>query len=191
MNNLFVILVLSSCFLIGQELPGWGVYTGGAICGVSSDNYDNVEMQFSLPNIGVTRGVMLSGLPLILGFGLHKRGYKLKTEFNEKLMDVSFIDGFGLVPFPVGPTIIQGGLYVGTHAFGNEKEKEFYQGEWAEEVEKETSSNKFNIDFGVLFGISYPIGPTAIFLAYQLGLAEHFDERERYSGIHFNFGYNF
>ena len=122
---------------------------------------------------------------------MFKSALLFQTEFNEKLLDVIFIDGFGLVQFPVGPTIIQGRLYVGTHAFGNEKEKEFFQGEWAEEVEKETSSNKFNIDFGVLFGVSYPIGPTAIFLSYQLGLAEHSEERERYRSIHFNLGYNF
>ncbi|MFL2983514.1 MAG: hypothetical protein ACJZ12_03895 [Candidatus Neomarinimicrobiota bacterium] len=191
MKNLFITIILSFCFVMGQELPGWAVYVGGAMCAVSGDDFDNAEMNLGVPNIGVMKGIMLGGLPLIVGIGSHKRGYKKKTEFNQEILDVSFLDGFAMVPYPVGSAIFQGGFYVGAHAFGKEKNKDFYQGEWSDEIENDTDSNEFDTDYGVLFGVAYPIGPVGIFLAYQLGLAEHSDDKARYNGIHFNVGYNF
>ena len=65
------------------SLPGWGVYVGGAFGNATAvddlPDGTNLESRLVLPNIGVSKGLMLGPVPLIVGFGYHPRGYTYKA----------------------------------------------------------------------------------------------------------------
>ena len=88
MKNVLLIIALPVCLVIGQdqpELPGWGVYVGYGLAGASGDSVDvdGAELEtVGLPGFGVSKGVMLGGLPLQVGLGLHPRGYKLEVDMD-------------------------------------------------------------------------------------------------------------
>ena len=80
MKKVLLVIALPMCFVIGQyqpELPGWGVYGGIIMASASGDSIDGVEA-VNLPAFGVSRGVMLGGLPMQVGVGLHGRGYHME-----------------------------------------------------------------------------------------------------------------
>ena len=155
------------------SLPGWGVYVGGAFGNATAvDDLDlpdgtNLESRLVLPNIGVSKGLMLGPVPLIVGFGYHPRGYTYKAT----------------VPYPVGDrAILQAGFLVGTCLGGkvtiDDDDTDL------EEIEGEP-------DFGIMLGGGFAITEqVGVNCAYYIGLAE-FDDIYKFNGLVFNLGYSF
>ena len=66
MKKVLLTIALPVCLVMGQdqpELPGWGVYGGVVMANASGDSLDGAEA-VNLPGFGVSKGVMLGGLPM-------------------------------------------------------------------------------------------------------------------------------
>ena len=85
MKHMLKMFLVLSTLVVAQDstmnvekepsLPGWGVYVGGAFGNATSvddlPDGTNLESRLVLPNIGVSKGLMLGPVPLIVGFGYH------------------------------------------------------------------------------------------------------------------------
>lgn len=194
MKKVLLTLALPVCLVMGQdqpELPGWGVYIGYGMMGASVDEDAGDLETISAPGFGVSKGLMLGGLPLQVGLGIHPRGYK--SEFEEDGLSSSmevkaqYLDVWAQMPYPVGPAFLVGGVQVGTQ-IGGSVAMEFM----GVKIEEDLEPGDFDPDFGVNFGLGMPVGDTGaqVGVLYLLGLAEP-SEGLKWNGLFFNLGYSF
>ena len=203
MKNIVTICIMISTFIVAQDttasvnqepqLPGWGIYVGGAFGGATS--VDDLPYGFSFesrliaPNIGVSKGMFLGGIPLIVGAGYHPRGFTYRNTLNDGSIEgeventYDMFDLWATVPYPIGDrAIIQAGFLLGTCLGGtlnNEGEEEDI-----DDIEGE-------LDYGIMLGGGFAITEQiGVNVGYYFGLAE-FDEMMKFNGLIFNLGYNF
>lgn len=196
MKKILLIIALPFCMLLGQDegqLPGWGVYVGGGMVGASGDSLTGdgvtVSSVLALPNIGVSKGVMLGGMPLMVGVGIHQRGYNLEVQdFLESSATINFVDVWAMMPYPVGPGTVNVGFLAGTFVSGKTNTKITFMGQTAEE-EADIESDAFDLDYGIMAGYALPLGPVAVNMGYSYGLADH--SGVSFNGLFFNVGYSF
>ena len=200
MKHILKIFLVCSTLVVAQDstmnvekepsLPGWGVYVGGAFGNATSvddlPDGTNLESRLVLPNIGVSKGLMLGPVPLIVGFGYHPRGYTYKGTGDyavEADYQIDMLDFWATVPYPVSDrAILQAGFLVGTCLGG----KVTIDGDDTdlEDIEGEP-------DFGIMLGGGFAITEqVGVNCAYYIGLAE-FDDQTKFNGLIFNLGYNF
>ena len=200
MKHILKIFLVCSTLVVAQDstmnvekepsLPGWGVYVGGAFGNATSvddlPDGTNLESRLVLPNIGVSKGLMLGPVPLIVGFGYHPRGYTYKRTGDyavEADYQIDMLDFWATVPYPVSDrAILQAGFLVGTCLGG----KVTIDGDDTdlEDIEGEP-------DFGIMLGGGFAITEqVGVNCAYYIGLAE-FDDQTKFNGLIFNLGYNF
>ena len=193
MKKVLLTLVLPVCLVMGQdqpELPGWGVYGGVVIANASGDSLEGAEA-VNLPGFGISKGVMLGGLPMQVGVGIHGRGYHMDSDGMHVELKANYLDLWAQVPYPVGPVFLGLGFNVGSFIGGTQKvEAEFYGLEISEEADLE--SDALGLDFGLNLGVAYPIGDTGaqVGALYVLGLAEPADGI-KFNGLFLNAGYSF
>ncbi|MDC0881855.1 outer membrane beta-barrel protein [Candidatus Marinimicrobia bacterium] len=200
MKHILKIFLVCSTLVVAQDstmnvekepsLPGWGVYVGGAFGNATAvddlPDGTNLESRLVLPNIGVSKGLMLGSVPLIVGFGYHPRGYKYKATGDyavEADYQIDMLDFWATVPYPVSDrAILQAGFLVGTCLGG----KVTIDGDDTdlEDIEGEP-------DFGIMLGGGFAITEqVGVNCGYYIGLAE-FDDQMKFNGLIFNLGYNF
>ena len=187
MKKVLLILTLPICLVLGQdqpELPGWGVYVGAGSYSATIEGVDadSVKRATLFPSIGVTKGVMVGGLPLIVGAGYHQRGYVGDSFFGETTMSYNTLDLWATVPYPVGPVALSAGFIVGTFLNG----KLDLDGA---EIDLEDDMLPDGLDYGLILGLGYPAGPVNLNLGYALGLADH--DGGSFNGLLLNVGYDF
>ena len=193
MKKVLLTLTLPVCLIMGQdqpELPGWGVYGGVVIANASGDSLEGAEA-VNLPGFGISKGVMLGGLPMQVGVGIHGRGYHMDSDGMHVELKANYLDLWAQVPYPVGPVFLGLGFNVGSFIGGTQKvEAEFYGLEISEEADLE--SDALGLDFGLNLGVAYPIGDTGaqVGALYVLGLAEPADGI-KFNGLFLNAGYSF
>ena len=193
MKKVLLTLALPVCFVMGQdqpELPGWGVYGGVVIANASGDSLEGAEA-VNLPGFGISKGVMLGGLPMQVGVGIHGRGYHMDSDGMHVELKANYLDLWAQVPYPVGPVFLGLGFNVGSFIGGTQKvEAEFYGLEISEEADLEDDA--LGLDFGLNLGVAYPIGDTGaqVGALYVLGLAEPADGI-KFNGLFLNAGYSF
>ncbi len=193
MKKVLLTLALPVCLVMGQdqpELPGWGVYGGVVIANASGDSLEGAEA-VNLPGFGISKGVMLGGLPMQVGVGIHGRGYHMDSDGMHVELKANYLDLWAQVPYPVGPVFLGLGFNVGSFIGGTQKvEAEFYGLEISEEADLE--SDALGLDFGLNLGVAYPIGDTGaqVGALYVLGLAEPADGI-KFNGLFLNAGYSF
>ena len=193
MKKVLLTIALPVCLVMGQdqpELPGWGVYGGVVIANASGDSLEGAEA-VNLPGFGISKGVMLGGLPMQVGVGIHGRGYHMDSDGMHVELKANYLDLWALVPYPVGPVFLGLGFNVGSFIGGTQKvEAEFYGLEISEEADLE--SDALGLDFGLNLGVAYPIGDTGaqVGALYVLGLAEPADGI-KFNGLFLNAGYSF
>ena len=193
MKKVLLTLVLPVCLVMGQdqpELPGWGVYGGVVIANASGDSLEGAEA-VNLPGFGISKGVMLGGLPMQVGVGIHGRGYHMDSDGMHVELKANYLDLWAQVPYPVGPVFLGLGFNVGSFIGGTQKvEAEFYGIEFNEEADLENDA--LGLDFGLNLGVAYPIGDTGaqVGALYVLGLAEPADGI-KFNGLFLNAGYSF
>ena len=197
MKKVLLMMALPMCLVMGQEqpeLPGWGVYVGYGMMGATGDSVDvdGGELEtISAPGFGISKGIMLGGLPLQVGLGIHPRGYKLEVEEDglhaHTEVTAQYLDFWAQMPYPVGPAFLLAGVQVGTH-IGGKIGMEFF----GMELEEDLDAGDFGLDFGVNVGLGMPVGNTGaqVGVLYVLGLAEP-NEGLKWNGLFFNLGYNF
>ena len=193
MKKVLLTLALPFCLVMGQdqpELPGWGVYGGVVIANASGDSLEGADA-VNLPGLGISKGVMLGGLPMQVGVGIHGRGYHMDSDGMHVELKANYLDLWAQVPYPVGPVFLGLGFNVGSFIGGTQKvEAEFYGLEISEEADLE--SDALGLDFGLNLGVAYPIGDTGaqVGALYVLGLAEPADGI-KFNGLFLNAGYSF
>ena len=193
MKKVLLTIALPVCLVLGQdqpELPGWGVYGGVVIANASGDSLEGAEA-VNLPGFGISKGVMLGGLPMQVGVGIHGRGYHMDSDGMHVELKANYLDLWAQVPYPVGPVFLGLGFNVGSFIGGTQKvEAEFYGLEISEEADLE--SDALGLDFGLNLGVAYPIADTGaqVGALYVLGLAEPADGI-KFNGLFLNAGYSF
>ena len=193
MKKVLLTIALPVCLVMGQdqpELPGWGVYGGVVIANASGDSLEGAEA-VNLPGFGISKGVMLGGLPMQVGVGIHGRGYHMDSDGMHVELKANYLDLWAQVPYPVGPVFLGLGFNVGSFIGGTQKvEAEFYGIEFSEEADLENDA--LGLDFGLNLGVAYPIGDTGaqVGALYVLGLAEPADGI-KFNGLFLNAGYSF
>ena len=94
MKKVLLTIALPVCLVMGQdqpELPGWGVYGGVVIANASGDSLEGAEA-VNLPGFGISKGVMLGGLPMQVGVGIHGRGYHMYSDVMHVALKENYID---------------------------------------------------------------------------------------------------
>ena len=203
MKNIVTICLAVFTFIVAQDttasvsqepqLPGWGIYVGGAFGGATSvddlPDGHSIESRLIVPNIGVSKGMFLGGVPLIVGAGYHPRGYTYefdnpftgsKTEVETQ---VNMLDVWATVPYPIGDrAILQAGFLLGTCLGGTQK---------TDDEEEDIDDIEGELDYGIMLGGGFAITEQiGVNVGYYFGLAE-FDEMMKFNGLIFNLGYNF
>ena len=80
---------------------------------------------------GVSKGVMLGGLPLFVGAGIGQRGFKIKASETDEETGMSmsmkvatsmnYLDAWVVMPYPVGPGLAWAGPAAGMFLNGKAK----------------------------------------------------------------------
>ena len=183
------------------QLPGWGVYLGGAFGGATSidelpDNH-SFESRLIVPNIGISKGIFLGGIPLIAGVGIHPRGYTYELVHPLRGDDVSsetqinMIDVWAVVPYPIGDrAILQAGFLFGT-CLGGTTESLDFTASGVTKSENDIEDIEGEFDYGIMLGGGFAITEkVGVNVGYYIGLAE-FDDMVKFNGLIFNLGYYF
>ena len=188
MKKVFLIIALPVCLVIGQEqpeLPGWGVYVGAGMVGASGDSLSGTTSTLTVPSFGISKGVMLGGMPLFVGLGVHPRGFKNEDEGLEWEVNANFLDVWAVLPYPVGPAFLQVGFLAGVDVGGTQKVAiDFYGMTISDEGDTE-----LGLDYGLLAGLGVPLGPVNLNLFYVQGMADH--DGITFNGMGANLGYSF
>ena len=199
MKKVLLMVALPVCFVLGQdqpELPGWGVYVGYGQMGATGDDFgsDSTTTTGGL-GFGVSKGVWLGGMPLQVGVGLHPRGFKKEIEEGDfkstQDWKLQYLDLWAQMPYPLGPVFLAAGLNVGMFVGGTAEVGLEFLGESISE-ESKLDSDAFGLDYGLNFGVAYPIGDTGaqVGVLYVLGLEES-NAGAKFNGLFFNAGYSF
>ena len=192
MKIILAILVICSLAL-PQDLPGWGFYGG-----IGMNNAKISESGAPSPKplmgmlAGVSKGVMLGGLPLFVGAGIGQRGFKIEeSETDEETgmsmsmkvaTSMNYLDAWVVMPYPVGPGLAWAGPTAGMFLNGKAKmemEMDFLGIPISESMEEDIDEGPDEPEFGIIIGYSYPLpimdGKLNLNGGYYLGLIEHDD----------------
>ena len=189
-----VLMILVICSLaLPQDLPGWGFYGG-----IGMNNAKISESGAPSPKplmgmlAGVSKGVMLGGLPLFVGAGIGQRGFKIEeSETDEETgmsmsmkvaTSMNYLDAWVVMPYPVGPGLAWAGTTAGMFLNGKAKmemEMDFLGIPISESMEEDIDEGPDEPEFGIIIGYSYPLpimdGKLNLNGGYYLGLIEHDD----------------
>ena len=202
MKKVLLMMALLVCLVMGQdqpELPGWGVYVGYGQMGATGDDFSSGStMTTGGLGFGVSKGVWLEGIPLQVGVGLHPRGWKKEIEDGDfkstQDSKLQYLDLWAQMPYPLGPVFLAAGVNVGMFVGGTSEEGLEFLGESIDTEESKLDSDAFGLDYGLNFGVAYPIGDTGaqVGVLYVLGLAKLGEDMEgTFNGLFFNAGYSF
>ena len=187
-----VLMILVICSLaFPQDLPGWGFYGG-----IGMNNAKISESGAPSPKplmgmlAGVSKGVMLGGMPLFVGAGIGQRGFKIEeSETDEETgmsmsmkvaTSMNYLDAWVVMPYPVGPGLAWAGPTAGMFLNGKAKmemEMDFLGIPISESMEEDIDEGPDEPEFGIIIGYSYPLpimdGKLNLNGGYYLGLIEH------------------
>ena len=141
---------------------------------------------------GVSKGVMLGGMPLFVGAGIGQRGFKIEeSETDEETgmsmsmkvaTSMNYLDAWVVMPYPVGPGLAWAGPTAGMFLNGKAKmemEMDFLGIPISESMEEDIDEGPDEPEFGIIIGYSYPLpimdGKLNLNGGYYLGLIEHDD----------------
>ena len=187
-----VLMILVICSLaFPQDLPGLGFYGG-----IGMNNAKISESGAPSPKplmgmlAGVSKGVMLGGMPLFVGAGIGQRGFKIEeSETDEETgmsmsmkvaTSMNYLDAWVVMPYPVGPGLAWAGPTAGMFLNGKAKmemEMDFLGIPISESMEEDIDEGPDEPEFGIIIGYSYPLpimdGKLNLNGGYYLGLIEH------------------
>ena len=189
-----VLTVLFICSLaLPQDLPGWGFYGGMGMNNAKISESGAVSPKpLTGVLVGVSKGVMLGGMPLFVGAGLGQRGFKIEESQTDEETGMSmsmkvatsmnYLDAWVVMPYPVGPGLAWAGPTAGMFLNGKMKmkmEMDFLGIPISESMEEDIDEGPDEPEFGIIIGYSYPLpimdGKLNLNGGYYLGLIEHDD----------------
>ena len=192
MRIILTILVMCS-LAFPQDLPGWSFYGG---LGMNNAKMSESGAPSSKPLMGmlagVSKGVMLGGMPLFVGAGIGQRGFKIEESETDEATGMAmsmkvattmnYLDAWMVMPYPVGPGLAWAGPTAGMFLNGKAKNEVEILGLSVSE-EEDMDEGPDEPEFGIIIGYSYPLpimdGKLNLNGGYYLGLIEH-------DGITFN-----
>ena len=185
-----VLTVLFICSLaLPQDLPGWGFYGGMGMNNAKISESGAVSPKpLTGVLVGVSKGVMLGGMPLFVGAGLGQRGFKIEESQTDEETGMSmsmkvatsmnYLDAWVVMPYPVGPGLAWAGPAAGMFLNGKVKMDIDLLGLSISE-EEDIDEGPDEPEFGIIIGYSYPLpimdGKLNLNGGYYLGLIEHGD----------------
>ena len=183
-----VLTVLFICSLaLPQDLPGWGFYGGMGMNNAKISESGAVSPKpLTGVLVGVSKGVMLGGLPLFVGAGIGQRGLKMEeSETDDETgasmsmkvaTSMNYLDAWVVMPYPVGPGLAWAGPAAGMFLNGKVKMDIDLLGLSISE-EEDIDEGPDEPEFGIIIGYSYPLpimdGKLNLNGGYYLGLIEH------------------
>ena len=183
-----VLTVLFICSLaLPQDLPGWGFYGGMGMNNAKISESGAVSPKpLTGVLVGVSKGVMLGGMPLFVGAGLGQRGFKIEESQTDEETGMSmsmkvatsmnYLDAWVVMPYPVGPGLAWAGPAAGMFLNGKVKMDIDLLGLSISE-EEDIDEGPDEPEFGIIIGYSYPLpimdGKLNLNGGYYLGLIEH------------------
>ena len=182
---LLIVTVLSLSLSFAGEM-GLNVYGGLNMAGVSHDPAnDDSGMK-----PGLAFGVQYNKLPVILGAGISMRGEKIKettvaTVTYSASSSFMYLDLSAIYPYAVGPGNVWAGLDIGVNLSAESSAT-------IAGVEVSADIEDVEMDYGLLFGYTYPINETmGVSASYYLGLAEIVaDSKSKHNGIGLGISYS-
>ena len=192
MRIILTILVMCS-LAFPQDLPGWSFYGG---LGMNNAKMSESGAPSSKPLMGmlagVSKGVMLGGMPLFVGAGIGQRGFKIEESETDEATGMAmsmkvattmnYLDAWMVMPYPVGPGLAWAGPTAGMFLNGKAKNEVEILGLSVSE-EEDMDEGPDEPEFGIIIGYSHPLpimdGKLNLNGGYYLGLIEH-------DGITFN-----
>ena len=197
---LTIILTISS-LLIAQDtpqVPGWGVYFGGALNSASidplNDGFD-IERELNLPFVGVSKGITFGNfpIPVLIGAGLGKRGYSKKASSidYETKWTTDWLDLWVNIPYPAGPVFLQAGFLYGFDLGSGKTETTLNGDKTEEEIDGDFGENT---DLALLLSAAYPLNEKiGLNVGYAIGLEDHGSDGTsmKFDGLFVLLGYNF
>ena len=193
MKRIIILALVISTKIFSQEVPdnftNFGVYIGGAQLGATAveTQADGVEIKgvLAIPNIGVYKGMVLGSFPFNLGLGYGHRGYSMKFGSYESTYIADYLDIMVGSGYPVGPVNLTGTFLYGISLGSGKIEENGTEVDYPDEDFGEFS------DYGLIFGVNYPINESiSLDAGYYLGLAE-VNEAVKFNGLTFSLGYRF
>ena len=197
MKIILTVLVVFS-LVFAQDVPGWGFY-GGIGMNNAKISVSSAPSTKPLTGIlvGVSKGVVLGGIPLFTGAGLGQRGFKAEETVTDSIMgfevssdvkgetSLNYLDVWMVMPYPIGPGMAWAGPSVGMFLNGKSKVDmkmemngvEIANESLDEDIESGPGDDK--ADYGIIIGYSYPLpimdGKLSLNGGYYLGLMDHDD----------------
>ena len=186
MRIILTILVICS-LAFPQDLPGWSFYGG---LGMNNAKISESGAPSPKPLMGmlagVSKGVMLGGMPLFVGAGIGQRGYKVEFSKSETINEIdeetgmeitgemsvsmkgkfslNYLDAWVVMPYPVGPGMFWAGPGVGIFLNGKAKGKMEMEMELlgipisqSESINEDIEEGFDDLEFGLILGYSYPL----------------------------------
>ena len=177
MKKLLLIITVLSISFAGEM--GLSAYGGLNMAGISYDPAnDNSGMK-----PGLTLGVQYNKLPVILGAGISMRGditkeYEVATVKMSGSSSYMYLDLSAIYPYAVGPGNVWAGLDIGIN-LSAEGTSDVAGTETTGDIED------VGMDYGLLFGYTYPLNETmGVSASYYFGLAEIVeDSKTKHNGI--------
>tara|TARA_B100000214_G_C23968482_1_gene628921 strand:- start:223 stop:810 length:588 start_codon:yes stop_codon:yes gene_type:complete len=175
-KNIFFIVVLINCNLIFGEPQGWGVYLGGSVAKGTGEKFEATgikEKRFmTFPDFGISRGVILNEIPIVLGGGFQNKGYKIEFGKNEKEEVIArYFEMWVMMQHPFGPVFAKAGFFTGMFIDGiKKKEYQFLDSTLLDD--ENLSPNKYGLDFGTKVGLEFPIATFSLSLEYIMGFKD-------------------
>ena len=188
MKKLLLIVTVLSLSFAGEM--GLSAYGGLGLANVSPET--STGMTYGMKP-GLVLGVHYNKLPVIVGVGYSMRGSVISIEgvTDDVTMSWNYLDISVLYPYVVGPGNIFAGLNIGMNLSASSKTGS------ADAVDV-PDNGKNSLDYGLLFGYTYPINETmGVSAGYYLGLADFSGDfgagsdtsSDKHNGIIFNVGY--
>ena len=184
MKKLLLIVTVLSLSFAGEM--GLSAYGGLNMAGVSYDP----AMDESGMKTGLALGVQYNKLPVVLGVGISMRGETIK-EYEVAGVTMSgsssymYLDLFAIYPYVVGAGNVWAGLDIGINLSAT-------QSVTMAGVETENDLEDVEMDYGLLFGYTYPINETmGVSASYYMGFSEIVkDTKSKHNGIGLGISYS-
>ncbi len=198
MRTIVYAIILTISFGVPQDnsapqVPGWGIYIGGGLVGVWDVEQDtDVKMHSTLPNFGISKGLLLEDTPIIVGLGIHKRGFASGTQYDvDYEVIMNYLDFWVTIVKPVDQVnqdFLNIGVLIGTYVNGSVTAHEENV-----EVKVDLDEGPDGLDLALMIGIGLPLtvidNGFALMCGGYLGFADH--DGFKFNGLYLNLGYNF
>ena len=192
-----LLLAMSFCMLNA----GYSVYGGMAMTkAANSEAMEGMTDEFT-PSFTV--GASMDAGPVVVGAGFSQRVMAMKMDMEgidwTSKGTHNYLEFWAAYPYAAGPVVLYGGMMLGMPMGDATMSVELDGVELMSETMSGEDANRASLDYGLMFGASYPFNDKmSLSAGYYLGLADIADERmegddgsTKWNSLMVTAGYNF